>query len=285
MWHIKVIALASFLLGVPRFAATPPPTPPHELFGFLLEQNKAAFDLALGKPFNTGNTPNELAYRAYIIPGTEASYLVAAFSKDRAVRLELTGKDYGGATGFFGLTLGQDATAIESILGKPTEIRHEDDVNIDLWDYKSANYSLEFTPDHKLYSIQVVEGQLEKPSRFVGSAEVRSYGLAIQAADVDTMIQMSSGSLLCTNGSELSFTRAARTDLADRGGKLMACLKKAAETIVSLGSGMQGADDQFRITQTGRAFCVTKFAAASPVKEVVFAWEVGAWRVYEVTFR
>jgi len=183
------------------------------------------------------------------------------------------------------LTLGQDSTAIESVLGKPTEIRHEDDVNVDLWDYKLANYTLEFTPDRKLYSIQVVEDHPRKHSGFVGSSEVRKFALAVQAADVDTLAQMSSGSLICMNASELGFTRAARTDLADPKGKLLGCLKKAAETIDSMGPKMPGADDQLRITEKVGALCVTKFAESSPLKEVVFIWEINAWRVYEVTFR
>lgn len=200
--------------------------------------------------------------------------------------LELTGDDYRGSTGFFGLTLGEDASAIESVLGKPTEIRHEADLDVEFWDYKPGNYSLEFNTHHKLYSIQVVNGQPRKPSAFAGSSEVRRYALAIQAADVDTMMQMSSGSLQCTHASALSFERAARTELTDPKGKLMGCLKRAAETILSLGPDMSGADDQLRLTpETGKTFCVTKFAGASPLREVVFAWEVDAWRVYEVTFR
>jgi len=285
MSTLRVVALASLLLGVQGIAATPQGTAPHELFGFLLEQNQAAFDNALGKPFNTGEEPKGFNYRAYAIPGAKESYLVAGFKKDRAVRLELTGADYRGPTGFFGLTLGQDASAIEPVLGKPTEIRHEDDANVDLWDYKLANYSLEFTPDHKLYSIQVVEDQPRKPSGFVGSAEVRKFALAVQAADVSTLLQMSSGSLICTNGSELGFAGAARTDLADPNGKLLGCMKKAAETIISLGPKMLTADDQLRVTEKVGALCVTKFAAPSALKEVVFTWEIDAWRVYEVTFR
>ncbi len=210
---------------------------------------------------------------------------MAVFDHGRAVRLELTGQDYAGPTGFFGLTLGEDASAIKSILGEPTKIRHEDDINVDLWDYGASNYSLEFMPDHKLYSIQVNEDRPRKAGSFVGSPEVRKYALAIQAGDIDTVVRMSSGDLICTNTSEFGFTGAARTDLADSGGALAGCLKKAAVAIVSLGEGMKGADDQLRIAERGGPFCVTKFAADFPLKEVVFTWEVNDWRVYEVTLR
>jgi len=281
MLRTYVLALASLFWGSAAFSATQP----HELFGFLLEQNAAEFDRALGAPFRTENLPHELTMRAYRIPGAKETYLAAVFNQGRAVKLELTGEDYSGPTGFFGLTLGEDASAIRSILGEPPKIRHEDDVNVDLWDYPSDNYSLELTPEHKLYSIQINEDRPAKQGSFAGSQTARMYALAIQTADVDTVVRMSSGSLICTNRSEMSFTRAARTDLADSHGELAGCLKKAAAAIVSLGANMTGADDQFRIAERGGPFCVTKFPASSPLKEVVYTWEVNDWRVYEVTFR
>ncbi|HYB61452.1 MAG TPA: hypothetical protein VEH50_08230 [Methylomirabilota bacterium] len=263
-----------------------PAAQPHELLGFLLEQDPAAFDHALGQPFKTGSLPGQLAMRAYMIPGAKETYLVAVFNiHARAVRLELTGQDYTGPTGFLGLTLGEDASAVKSVLGEPAETRHEDDFNVDFWDYKPSNYSLEFTLDHKLYSIQVNEDPPREPRSFAHSPEVRKYALAIEAGDIDTVVRMSSGFLICTDKSELGFTRAARTDLADSSGDLAGCLKKAAAAIVALGEGMTGADDQFRFAERGGPFCVTKFPASSPLKEVVFTWEVDDWRVFEVTLR
>src|SRR5271169_2749096 len=113
MSQLKMLALGTLLLGMASIAAVPPIAAPHELYGFLLEQNQAEFDKSLGEPFRKGETPDGLHYRAYRILGTKASYLVAIFEKNRAVKLELTGTDYRGPTGFRELTLGQDASAIE----------------------------------------------------------------------------------------------------------------------------------------------------------------------------
>lgn len=276
-----LLVVIVFLLGPAAVSATEP----HELFGFLLEQNSAEFDHALGQPFKKEILPDRLTLRAYRIPGAKQTYLAVIFSQGRAVRLELTGPDYSGPTGFFGLTLGETAPAIKSVLGEPTETRHENDVNLDLWDYQLSNFSLEFTPEHKLYRIQVNEDRPRPSGLPVGGQEARTFALAVQSADIDTLIEMSSGSLMCTDTSEFGFTHAARTDFTDASGKLTGCLKKAAEAIVSLGEDMKGADDQIRIAENGGSFCVTKFPAASRLKEVVFTWEVNDWRVYEVTLR
>ena len=65
----------------------------------------------------------------------------------------------------------------------------------------------------------------------------------------------------------------------------MGCLSKAAKEVLSLGPAMTGADDQLRMTEKLGVLSVTKFAAPSPLKEIVYRWEVGARRVLEVTFR
>jgi hypothetical protein len=274
-------ALLLFLVGTATFAATQA----HELCDFILKQDSSAFDHGLGKPFRTESLPDKSVMRAYMLPGTQKTYLVAIFKQGRAVRLELTGEDFTGPTGFFGLTLGENSSAVKKVLGEPSNIRHEAESNLDLWDYYPSNYSLEFATDHRLYSIQVNEDPPSKPPLVVGTQAVRKFALAIQTNDLDTVVQMSSGALECTDKSALSFARAARIDLADSHGELARCLKKATEAIVSLGEKMPGTDDQLRIAERGGPFCVTKFPASSLLKEVVFTREVDDWRVYEVTLR
>ena len=125
----------------------------------------------------------------------------------------------------------------------------------------------------------------KEPESFAHSPVVRKYALAIEAGDIDTVVRMSSGFLICADKSELGFTRAARTDLSDADGALATCLRKAAAAVVALGENVAGADDQLRFVDHGGIFCVTKFPASSPLKEVVFTWEVDDWRVFEVTLR
>jgi hypothetical protein len=175
---------------------------------------------------------------------------------------------------------------VESVLGKPTETRHEPDDNLDLWDYKNANYSLEFTADHKLYSIQIVDEAFEVPDTFAGNVEVRAFAEAIRTRNIDKLMQMSSGEIECSQGQAFGIqVGPARAIFSDERSDISACLKLAADAILALGPAMRGAEDEMRMWTKHNPGTVTKFPVGSPLKEVVFVQETGAWRVYEVTFR
>lgn len=231
---------------------------------------------------------------AYRVPRSKENYLVAIYSiskdpnyKDKAIDLELTGPDPSGPTGFFGLKLGDMAAHVEVVLGKPTKVSHEDDANLDLWRFETNNYSLEFTPDHKLYSIQVVDEAENDTSEPAGSAEVRIFAQAIQLRDIDKVMEMVSGEIVCSRPNiyfDLQ-SGSARNVLSNPKSDISVCLERAAQAILALGPQMQGADDEIRVRTKYSPRTVTKFPVSSPLEEIVFVQEAGAFRVYEVTFR
>lgn len=289
VWKISLVVLNTVL---PLYAAQAQAGNPHELFGFLLRQSPSAFTATLNKPFQEGPYGDGLTFQAFHIPSAKNSYLVAIFAKENinkfplAVALELTGTDYLGPTGFLGLKLGDDASSIESRLGKPAEIHHERDPDLDLWDYKQGNYSLEFTPTHKLYSIQINDENKADPAKAADGADARAYALAIDRYDIDDILKMSSGELECATTESFGFReKSARKELADNNSKLLNCLARASKAILALGPEMKGVDAQLRLYEKGTMANVVKFPAASPLKEVVFQWEEDGWRVYEVTLR
>lgn len=259
---------------------------PHELLGFLLRQNRSAFEATLGKPFHTEKKSDGWTANAYHIPTAKDSYLVVFYDKDHATQIELTGTDYSGPTGFLGLRLGNSASKVESTLGKPMGVRHESDEDLDLWDYKNDNYSLEFTADHRLYSVQIVDQAFEAPKTLAGSAEVHAFAEAIRDRNIDRLLEMASGEIECSRGKDFGIEAgAARTVLSDNKSEISGCLKMAADSILALGPEMKGAEDEIRAWTKHAPGTVTKFPATSLLKEVVFVQESRAWRVYEVTFR
>lgn len=289
----SVFCFLLFLTSTPMRSETAPTGAPHELLGFLLRQSPPAFTSALGKPFNEGPHGDGETYQAFHIPNAKETYLVAVFAKKDinamplAVTLELTGTDYKGPTGFLGLRLGDDSSKVQSLLGKPSEVRREEDVNVDLWDYKQNNYSLEFTPDHKLYSIQIVDEVKSDPKEQAGAKEAYRFAMAIKNGDVNSLMLMSSGELECTRDDwPVGFkTNSARAEFENSQSRLFTCLKAAAKAILQLGPDVKGADNQIRLYSKGYVGTVTIFPDTSPLKEVVFTWEDDRWRVYEVTFR
>ena len=279
-----VAALCGLLYQPPVFADD---LPPHELYGFLLQQGQAEFDRVLGKPLDTGTSEDGMQYRVYPISGASKSYLAVFFNANsEAMRLELTGPDYRGATGFRNLLLGEDASRVRTVLGEPATVKHEPDADVDLWDYPDTNYSLEVSATAKLSSIQLNAEQTRAPGVFAGSADVREYFSAVTSNAVDRLVERSSGRLQCGGTSgvpETSFVRSARADLGDRRSALRSCLEQAARAIATASPNQF--DDQMRLSKGAGPLAVTKIGEPSVVKEVVFAWEVGGWRVFEVNFR
>jgi len=265
----------------------------HELDGFLLRQSRKAFEAALGKPFHQDKNDYGGDSFAYHIPGFKQDYLVAflagekePFFKDKAVRLELTGTVPFGGPGFFGLQLGDESSKVESVLGKPSQVRHESDVNLDLWDYTAENYSLEFTADHKLYSIQINDEEKGAKQTLEGEDEVYEFAKAIEANDLDKLLFFSSGEIECSKREAFGIEGGqARKILGDSTSRVSVCLKEAARAMVALGPKMKGADTNVRVYEKGPPAMVVKFPASSPLREVVLVHEAGFLRVYEVTFR
>ena len=158
----------------------------------------------------------------------------------------------------------------EAVLGKPTEIRHEDDVNVDLWDYKSENYSLEFTSSHKLYSIQVDEGPKGTEPAAGGTAEVYAFARAVKAHNIDRMMLLASGEIECSQKVAFGIRDGkARNILDDKASPISVCLAQAADVILALGPEMKAANTEIRIWEKGPPGMVVKLAKNSPLREVI----------------
>jgi hypothetical protein len=269
---ISVILLSAMQLGAAAL--------PHELYGFLLKQNRKTFESVLGKPFESRKA-DDGSIAAFTIPRTKDSYIAVTFNKhEEATSIQLTGTDYKGSTGFFGLTLGDDPAKVEAALGKPSETRREEAEKLDLWDYAPRNFTLEFNASRKLYSIQVFAEDPDDPKTHAGMKEAREFAAAITAGNVETLLRMSSGSLVCgPTSNSLTFGGPARTELTGRSGKMMDCLGRAAAAIAK-----DASQDEMRVSESA-ILGVTKYPANSPLRELVFIWEVNDWRIWEVTFR
>ncbi|HEX4320021.1 MAG TPA: hypothetical protein VHZ52_03910 [Acidobacteriaceae bacterium] len=260
---------------------------PHELDGFLLRQDRSAIEAELGAPFNQNKSPSGAMAYAYHLHNSKKNYLIAYYEKDKVYELELTGEEESEPTGFFDLQLGDSGEKVKAKLGQPTTISHEDDVNVDLWDYKKENYSLEFSPNGHLYSIQIVDEDKGIPGDFPGDKFTYGFAQAVQSHDLNEVMRLASGEIECASDDSLGIQAgSARKILSDRTSPISICLAKAATAILALGPAMNGTGDSIRLwPDVHRSGAVTKFPESSALKEVVFVVEAGNWRVYEVTFR
>lgn len=98
---------------------------------------------------------------------------------------------------------------------------------------------------------------------------------------------MASGELECSmNGLFYGFHGgSARSILSNPKDDTVACLRRAASAVLALGPEMKDADESIRVWTQHTPGTVVKFPPSSPLKEIVFDQEAGAFRVYEITFR
>jgi hypothetical protein len=172
------------------------------------------------------------------------------------------------------------------VLGKPTGISHEDDVNVDLWKYAHMNYSLEIAASHKLYSIHIDEGPEDVKPEVGGPSEVYAFAKAVKAHEIDREISLASGEIVCTKEEFFGIQSGnARKMLNDKTSAVSLCLAQAADAILALGPEMKATDTAVRVWERGPAGMVVKFPKNSPLREVVLVDEAGSTRIYEVTFR
>jgi hypothetical protein len=292
MRRFLLISLMMWSLTFQAQTAPPNRETAHELYGFLLRQGPEAFEKKLGKPLHSGDAGENSRYFAYELSKTSDSYLVAVFRELeghlQAVRIELTGdKGSPEPSHFFNLELGSSEKEILDQLGKPEEVSHEDDANVDLWAWPSRDYSLEVNSEKKLYSFQIVDS-LQAP---VGAANVKNARLFVEAvnslvksASEETLLKLLSGDISCANGKyHMLSDGSAREQLLRSNDGLRSCLRQAAEALTP--DALTHADTNIRVYTKATPTSVVKFPASCKTKEIVFRWEEDAWRVYEVELR
>ncbi|MDR3762739.1 MAG: hypothetical protein P4M01_01450 [Acidobacteriota bacterium] len=286
--------LAVFLLCAPSLtaAANPQKSAARELYGFLLRQPRTAVEAALGKETSRESLGKGSAAYYYDLPGMADSALAAIYDKEnRLIEIELSGDDFHGVTGFFGLKLGDTREKVTSVLGRPSSVQREESggEEFERWEYNDRNYNLEFSADHQLDSIRIWDDDSEAEPPYPGAKTALAFAEAVRAHDAGKLVEMASGELECLRaGATLSDLGAvpARAAFSNPGSDLNACLLRAADAIELLAPEMKGVEAQMRVWQeTGETGAVVKFPEPSLLKELVFAYECGAWRVYEVVFR
>jgi hypothetical protein len=172
-------------------------------------------------------------------------------------------------------------------LGEPEKKSHEADVNVDLWDWPSRNYSVEMNPDGTLFSIQIVD-PLGSSQGVPSIHDVESFIAGVHALErgqEQPLLDQLSGDVSCYDGRDSTLhTGPVRELLSDKGNPLVRCLSQAAVAIRSTATS-SGASFDLRMYEKAPPAMVAKFPKTCKLREIVFRWEVGAWRVYEVTMR
>ena len=267
-----------------EFEAGGVPTPPsqYELNGFLLGQTVETIERPLGKPFQDQATPDGWRQRVYGLERAKNSYMV--FQSDSVDPLHVFAIQMAGEPGarmrrFLGLTLGDSRARVDSLLGRPSHVKRETDVAVDLLSYEGTNYTVEIDSTGVLSSIMIYgfEGFVDTPDT---TDPLGRFTRALRRWDVDSLMRVVAGDIeVFRDTSLISWTYAPRTELSDSTLPISRELRKVAAAIDG-----RTPVSAVRLTESGNVGLVYTYAAG-PVKELFFVWRPGGHRLYEVILR
>lgn len=291
----------TWLFSVNEFEALGPgqadPMAPsqYELNGFLLGQHIRAIEHELGSPYQQRKSDDQWVSRIYIIDRPHEAYMVFEFTPDRpdhTVTVQVTGDSGTAMVPFLGLVLGSDTAMVRRHAGPPTSVRQETDPVLTLWQYADRNYSFEFTPAGRLYSIRIMgwDGFPRMPALplaglepLVAALDSRDPGrlLAVIAPDIEVF----------RGDSVYTIEGAARRAVSDTTSTLWQQLlhgQGSLRAALADSFGLAQADPSIRVYEhprPGATYTSYRFPSRSQLSELVFEGFAGQWRLWEVRFR
>jgi hypothetical protein len=291
--HPRIVA--SLLALLPSAALCQSVTSQYELNGFLLGQHVKAIEAQLGQPSQTQETSDRWSYKIYIIDRPHRGYMVFKFAPDRpeyAFSIQVAGDSAGDMYPFLGLVLGSDTTAARMRLGAPTTVERETDPPLLLWSYQGRNYSLEFTPAGKLYSVQLFgyDGFPKMPSEPL--APIAPLRDALLHRDVERLLALMAPDFeVYQAGRTHTFAASARKEIADATttvAQLLYAGRNSLRDVLADSALVDRADVNIRVYEhprPGAIYTSYRFPKDAPLNEIVFEGYAGQWRVWEIRFR
>jgi hypothetical protein len=210
---------------------------------------------------------------------------------NHAVALQLTGDSSKKVLPFVGVRLGDDTTAALRVFGPPTSRRAIANPQLTLWTYQDRNFSIEFTPSGRLYSISIL-GYVGFPPLPTGGLPIAALRRALSASSALALMPLLAPDAEVYRGDSVhTFGRSVRRELADSSSRMAQELlfgERSLRNALADSAAWSGTDEVLRLHERPRAgaiYRVVKFKDESPVRELVFEGIAGEWRLWEIAWR
>jgi hypothetical protein len=263
-----------------------------ELNGFLLGQNKTVLT-SLGKPFKAGDSEGGWKFQAYQFKND--SYMVFEFAPEnleQIAAIQISG-EHGEMGPFLGVRLGDSEEQLTTKLDKPDHVKPEPDLGLTLLEYEKRNYTFEVDAKKQISSIRIVgyEGCQAKPKGLPlapkGQPLLEEFKAAVLQHDVDGLLEILTPDVeFYKSGKTYTFSRSARGEL-EKGDTDFARLLFAPQRSIQAFFKDEKAhpDEQFRLYEKAPPGHVIKFPDGKIIQEMVYKFEAGRWKLWEIQFR
>lgn len=280
---LRAILLMAFL-SVSAHSQTPCQS---ELNGFLLGQHKKALS-QLGPPFKTGKD-NDWQFQAYKL--SDDGYMVFEFDPrqpEQIAAIQISGQ-VPGMYPFLGIKLGDSEQNLIARLGRPAAKKMEEDQEVFLVEYAGRNYTFEVSKAGLISSIRIVNDCQEdypgKPTVPDGSPLIEELTRALATRNVDLLMELLAPDIeVYKSGTAYTFSRAARVELEKGDTEFSRLLFAPQGSVLSVLKQHPRQDAQIRVYEKHAAAHVVKFPGSKVIAEIVFSYQNGRWKVYEIKF-
>lgn len=285
------IIISAFVVAAGIASAQDYPPSQRELNGFVLHQYKESVAANMGEFIKEVGRDDGWIDRAYWLDENHTSYMVFGFpeSELRCESIQITGLPDTPMLPFLGFVLGDRRDSVTAVLGRPSQIKHFDDVDVDLYSYEGRNYTLEFDSHDRLYSIRIM-GQTGFPTPSIADTSIRLEGIRsiLRSQDPRQILELLSGDIeifFSKSDSLLTFRQNARAEIVDTESSISKVLYSGESSVSHLltDSTISQAEQNLRLLENKGAGIVYKFTPSTGLEEIVLFRDTGKFRIWEIT--
>lgn len=288
---MPAVLAALLILAAPSRAPRPPS--PREMYGFLLGQYARNVEVKLGKPTSIETDTDGEPLWNYNLEPDGATVLTFAVSKSETptvTLIELDGVPKAGLSGLLGVTLGMTKADVLQRLGTPDTTEARKEKPGEELDWTDRNYYVELNAAGKVDRVQIVANDEGYPKAGDTKPDLEGFRKALESRDRDLILEWLCADMdVYTKADEtVNFVGSAVEDIRNEeslisryiyGGSGSArdllTTSLAASAELEKGPGEPG--------ETGEAGeWASIFPDGSPIVNIVWAFEAGRWRVWEI---
>jgi hypothetical protein len=229
------------------------------------------------------------AFTASLVPEVNIVFQCPPGDPRQIVSIQVAGDPASGFSLVSGLRLGMDEKAVVAILGRPKERKAYQDEGVDYLrlDFENRNYSCEFDGKGRLISFMLFgyTGFPEQPSDMPSLSGLKA---ALKAGELSAFWEILAPDFEIYLGRDLiSYQKAAALELKENG-RLKDVLLGPGGLKEALERKDANEDFQMRFSEEKgqvKGYSVCKFPNSPLLKEIVFTFLAGKWRIYKIAFR
>ena len=257
--------------------------------GLYLGQEKKCVSNKFGQPYQSDNYDDGCQYDTYYLNTEKTAHIRFDFHRNRSEvihSIEVFGTSY--SNDVYGIKLGDYESKVLRILGAPDSRVYDQEDKLRDWVYKNSNVTVRMTLDKRVKGIRITE---KEEDFFPEITAARKPNLRKILTDIDggersTMAKYISPNLVIKDfGSEVTFRNSLEDEISKDQSRLFEFLSNRRHGLTSILYRDLSITylRRIKIPEKGNPVIVYKFQPPYMVKEIVFKYIYGEYKIAEIT--